>query len=495
MYFQYIHAFKRYGSTMKKLLLLSGIFITAHLCAQTTGYSIGITLKPFKNQYVYLGYYYGKIKALADSAMLNANSTGLFKGKTKLNGGIYFVVSPRKEILFEVLIDKQQNFSIQADTVGLPSSVKFINSPENNLFQSYSKFAATNGKTGAGYAGELATAKTKTDSAAIIEKMRSNNEKMIHYRDSIISKNPGSMLAALFKALKEPIVPSASKQTGGKYDSLYAYRYFKDHYWDGISFTDERLLRTPIFEPRLDKYYKSLVVPEPDSIVQEVDAMLAKSAANKEMYKYLLTYFVQQYINPTYMGQDAVFVHLFEKYINDNPEVDWFTEKYKKYMTDRAYSLMANLIGAPAQNLELVDTADKKRLLYDVNAPYVVICFWDATCSHCKEVVPKVDSIYQHKWKKEGVVVYGVMVDGGKEAWLNYIRANNLTDWIHVYETTAARDSGYAAGKPNFRQLYDVYQTPILYLLDKNKRIIAKKLTYDQIDQVLDVKIKQTAKQ
>ncbi len=479
---------------MKKLLLLPFLLVVAHLSAQTAGYSIAITLKPYKNQYVYLGYYYGKIKALADSVMLNANSAGVFKGKEKLSGGIYFIVSPRKEILFEVLLDKQQNFSIQADSAGLPNSVKFINSPDNSLFQSYSKYANTNGKTATGYMNELAAANNKADSTKITDKLRLLNEQMTRYRDSVTGKNPGSMLAALFKSLKEPVVPPAAKHPGGKYDSLYAYNYFKNHYWDGVSFTDERLLRTPIFEPRLDKYYKTLVVPEPDSIKKEVDIMLAKSAPNKEMYKYLLTYFVQQYINPQYMGQDAVFVHLFEKYINNNPEVDWFTDKYKKYMTDRAYSLMANLIGAPAQNLELVDSLDKPRPLYDVKAPYVVICFWDATCSHCKEVVPKLDSIYQQKWKQEGVVIYGVMVDGGKEAWTNYIRDNNLKDWIHVYETNAARDAGYAAGKPNYRQLYDVYQTPILYLLDKDKRIIAKKLTYDQIEEVLNVKMKQAVK-
>lgn len=479
---------------MKPFLFALCLIVTGHLPAQTAGHNIGITLKPYKNQYVYLGYYYGKIKALADSAMLNTNSSAVFKGKEKLPGGIYFVVSPRKEILFEVLLDKQQNFSMLADTSNLLSSIKFVNSPENNLFQSYSKFAAGNGKIISGYMKDLANNTTsKADSNRINEQLQALNKKLQTYRDSVTIKNPGSMLTALFKALKEPIVPPASKQPGGKYDSLYAYHYFKDHFWDGVNFTDERLLRTPIFELKLDKYYKTLIAPDPDSIKNEADAMLAKSAPNKEMYKYLLTYFVQQYISPQYMGQDAVFVHLFEKYINNNPEVNWFTEKYKKYMYDRAYSLMANLIGAPAQNLELVDTLDKPRALFDVNAPYIVVCFWDATCSHCKEVVPKLDSIYQHKWKQQGIVIYGVMVDGGKEAWVNYIRENNLKDWIHVYETTAQRDAGYAANKPNFRQLYDVYQTPILYLLDKEKRIIAKKLTYEQIDEVLNMKMKQSA--
>lgn len=479
---------------MKKNLFAALLFLPIALFAQTTGYNIGITLKPYHNQFIYLGYYYGKIKALADSARLDANSAGAFKGKEKLPGGIYFVVSPRKEILFELLLDKQQQFSIVADSSTLPGGVKFINSPENTLFLSYSKYAGATGKTIGEQLQQLSAAKTKADSTRINEELRRLNGRLQHFRDSVIGKNPTTMLAALFRALREPIVPPADKQPGGKYDSLFAYHYYKTHFWDGVSFTDERLIRTPIFEAKLDKYYKDLVVPAPDSISVEADAMLTRAEPNREMFKYLLTYFVQKYVNPTYMGQDAVFVQLFEKYINNNPKVDWFTDKYKKYIYDRAYSLMANLIGNPAQNLELVDTADKPRPLYGINAPYIVICFWDPTCSHCKEIVPKLDSMYQHKWKQEGVVVYGVMVDGGKPAWLNYIRENNLKDWVHVYETAAMRDSGYAAGKANYRQLYDVYQTPVLYLLDKDKRIIAKKLTYDQIEEVLNVKMKQDNK-
>jgi len=211
------------------------------------------------------------------------------------------------------------------------------------------------------------------------------------------------------------------------------------------------------------------------------------------MYKFLLTTLVQKYINPEFMGQDAVFVHLFEKYINNVPEVDWFTEKYKKYMFERAYSLMANLIGQPASNMEMKDTLGKLTPLYNVEAPFTVVCFWDATCSHCKELVPRLDSMFQHKWKSQGVKIYGVMVDGGKEAWLNYIRENKLTDWIHVYETAEQKEAVSAAGKPSYKQLYDVYQTPVLYLLDKDKRIIAKKLTYQQIDEVITLKMKNSA--
>lgn len=451
------------------------------------GYDIRLTLKPYKNSKVYLGYYYGKIKAVADSITLDENSAGRFTGKEKLTGGVYFIVSPSKSILFELLIDSQQHFSLSADTLNLPSSVTFTGSPDNIFFQQYTLFTNKKGSEIVASQKELATVHNKQDSIRIREKIKKLNEDIQQYRQQIMRQHPGSLLTALFYAMKEPTVPPAPGSATGKVDSLFPYHYFKAHYWDSISFTDERLTRTPVFEPRLDKYFKDLVYPQSDSIVREADMMLLQARVSKTMFQYLLVYFVQKYVNPEYMGQDAVFVHLFEKYINTG-QAEFFTEKYRQYLNNRAYSLMANLIGQPAANLEMVDTSGKSRPLYAVQAPYIVICFWDATCGHCKETVPKLDSIFQAKWKQEGVKLYGVMVDGGQEAWLQFIKDHNLKDWIHVYETKAHQDSTEAAGQAGYRQLYDVYQTPILYLLDKDKRIVAKKLSYQQLDEVLNLK-------
>ena len=473
---------------MKKCLgLLFLCFLFLSLQAQT-GYQIRITLKPYKNSKIYLGYYYGKLKAVADSIILDANSAGTFKGKEKLPGGVYFVVSPKKEILFEVLIDAQQTFSISADSADIRNA-RFTGSADNDLFQSYTRFMEKDGKAIGDAQSALVSAKSKEDSAALTARIKSLNTEVQQYRTDIEKNHPRSLLATLLQALKEPVIPQQDNHPKTKQDSLAAYRYYKSHYWDGISFTDDRLIRTPIFEPKLDKYYKDLVPPETDSINREVDMMLLQSRTNKEMFKYLLIHFVQKYINPEYMGQDAVFVHLFEKYINTG-QAEFFTDKYRKFVNDRAYSLMANLIGQPAPELDMVDTLNKARPLYGVESKFVVVCFWDPTCSHCKETVPKLDSIYKAKWKQEGVKIYGVMVEGGKETWLKFIQDHNLKDWIHVYQTQAAHDAEAASNRPGFRQLYDVYQTPILYLLDKDKRIIAKKLTYQQFDEVIDLKLK-----
>ncbi len=453
------------------------------------GYSINLTLKPYQNARVYLGYYYGDKKAIADSAMLNASGTGVFKGKQALPGGIYFIVSPKKEILFEVLIDKNQQFSIASDTSNLPAGVQFTNSIENTLFKDYTVFAGKTGSLIGRTNTEYQLAKNSKDSSAIQARMKVLGDKLQGYRDSITKKYPNSLLAALFKAMREPIVPPASKHPGGKYDSNYAYYYFKSHYWDDISFADSRLVRTPFFEHKLDKYMQNLVIPNPDSVIKEVDHMLLMARPSKDMFQYLLVHFVQKYVNPQYMGQDAVFVHLFEKYVNTG-QAEFFTTQYKEFMTKRAYSLMANLIGRPAADLDMVDSTGKPFTLYQLQAELVVLCFWDPTCGHCKEVVPQIDSFYKAKWKNQGVALYGVMVDGGKENWVNFIKEKKLDGWKHVYQLPSVADADNAAGRASYRQLYDVYQTPIIYLLDKEKRIIAKKLTVDQLNEVIDMKLK-----
>ena len=114
-------------------ILLSLVTIVCLLKAQAqpkSGYSIHLHLKPYTGGKVYLGYYYGKVKALADSSILNANGEGLFDGKERLPGGVYFVVSPGRTILFEMLLDSSQHFTVSADTTNLTGSLSFTGSPD-----------------------------------------------------------------------------------------------------------------------------------------------------------------------------------------------------------------------------------------------------------------------------------------------------------------------------------------------------------------------------
>jgi thiol-disulfide isomerase/thioredoxin len=329
----------------------------------------------------------------------------------------------------------------------------------------------------------------KKDSLKFAAQAATLNTAIREYRNNIITKEPNSLLATLLKSMKEPEVPQNNPLI--KKDSLFAYRYFKNHFWDGVNFYDDRLARTPFFEARLDKYFEQLVYPAADSVIKEIDWMLGFASASEEMQKFLLLKFVNRYLNQKYMWEDAVFVHLFEKYFAQK-SYPWLTEQGKKVVTDRAYSLMANIMGSPAADIELPDSNGKKTTLYSLQAPYTLITIWDPACSHCKELVPRLDSLYKAKWKSMGLKMYALAkeTDGTKQNWLSFISEHHLNDWVHVYYSKADDKKRVDAGIPGYSQLYDVQSFPTLYLLDKDKRIIAKKVTEAQVDEILNYKIK-----
>ncbi|MBI3234364.1 MAG: TlpA family protein disulfide reductase, partial [Bacteroidetes bacterium] len=117
--------------------------------------------------------------------------------------------------------------------------------------------------------------------------------------------------------------------------------------------------------------------------------------------------------------------------------------------------------------------------LYDVKAPYTVLMFWDPDCSHCKAEMPKIEELYK-KYKDSGLVVYAVCVEQEYDKWINFIREKNL-NWINVIDIYNISE---------FRKSYDISSTPVIFLLDKDKKIIAKKLNGQSLEQLLEFEFK-----
>jgi thiol-disulfide isomerase/thioredoxin len=455
---------------------------------KTTGRNISITLTPFKNCWIYLGSYYGKGKTLADSAYLDGNSKGVFKSAAKLTGGIYFVVSPQYTIQFELLMDENQHFAIVGDSAQ-KEKVQIIGSPDNDLFKSYSAISAVKGRQRYNLEMSLSSAKNEIDSNKIKNEIAAIDKERQDYIDNFIKQYPNSLLGMLFTVMQRPKMP-AIPIVKGKPDSAYPYRFIKDNFWNDVNFFDDRLLRTPFFEPKMDDYFKYYVSPEPDSIIKEVKFMLLSARMGREIYPYLLTKFTNKYVNPEYMGQDKVFLYLFNEFYSKG-DTTFLNPASRKMIFDRAYSLMANQIGEPSPILTLTDTLGKAKPMYDVDAKFTLIVFWDPHCGHCKEHLPKIDSFYQAKWKALGLKVYAVYVyDDAVADWKSFINEKKLYDWTHVYQTKEARDVEMKSNQAGFRQLFDARTTPTVYLLDDKKRIIAKQLSLEQFDDMIAAKLK-----
>ncbi|HEX8516848.1 MAG TPA: redoxin domain-containing protein [Bacteroidia bacterium] len=476
---------------MKHLFTLAAaavLFNTACIAGNPEGYNIKVTAKGLKPESMcQLARYYGDKQYIVDSAKVNEKGEVIFKGAEKWPQGIYLFVPPGKNKYFDFVMDEGQHFSVEADTVDFIKSVKIKGSDENRFFYDYQNFMSAKQKQ----IEPLQTLYKKVkdgnkDSAKIIQdKITVIDTEVKEYKNNFIKSHPASFVAKLFKAMEEPEIPEAPVLANGKKDSTFAYRYYKSHFFDNFDLTDDRLLRSPIFHNKIKQYMDKLTPQMPDSINVSADYLVEKARPNQEVFKYLVYWLTYTYESSKIMGMDAVFVHMVDRYYVTK-QAFWVdsTQQYK--ITKRGAELKPLLIGKRAPMINMADSTGRNISLYDVKSKYTVVVFWDHDCGHCKKEIPKLYDAYSKKLKAKGVQVYAVETEDQPKEWKKFIKANNL-NWINVMENDEYK-------RAVTKKIYDIYSTPVIYLLDENKIIKAKRIESEQLEGLIDMLDKEKEK-
>lgn len=441
--------------------------------AGQSGYKINIKITGVKDTVCYLAHYYGDSNSLKDTARIDSQGKGVFEGQEALPGGIYLVVLPSKKY-FEVMIDKEQNFSLETDTVNLVQNMKVKDSKENQLFYDYLHFIEKKHKEITPLRDSLTAVKgNKEKEDDLRKKIGAIDKEVKDYKLNFIKEHPETFGAVVFKAMQEPEVP----ENPDPKDSTFAYRYFKSHFWDNIDFSDERLIRTPLLFNKIKQYLDQLTVQHPDSIIKSIDVIVPKAKANQEIFKVVVAKLTYQYESSKIMGMDAVFVHLGKNYYTKD-QAYWVTPEQLKKIQDRVDILDKLTIGKKIPPVVMPDTLGKAQVLHNVKAQYTILYFWEHTCSHCKKETPKLLEYY-HTVKDKGVEIFAVETSTNKAEWKQFIKEHKL-DWINV------QDTEYRTG---YKKTFDIYSTPVIYVLDADKKIIAKRIDTETLENMLNKKL------
>ncbi len=445
------------------------------------GYKIQLKFTDVKDSFVYLAHYYGKPLPTiykTDSTRIDKNGVAVMQGKEKILGGIYIILLSDKKTYFDFLLDNGADMSITVAVKDLPLGLKFTGSPENVRFVDYGKFLNGYGEKQQNLSIKMSAAKTATDSAAISKEMFIAGKELTDFRNAYVAKYPGTILANIFNALQLPIVPDGPHLLpDGKTDSTFAYRYYKQHYWDSFDFRDDRLVNAPILDTKLDEYINRLTYQHEDSVIKECDFLLKSAKNSPELFKYILWWLSYTSESSKIMGMDAVFVHLIEDYYMKGQAV-WLTpDELQKYYTS-ARKIAPNVLGNLAPDIKMPDVNGKLQSLQGIPAKYTLLVFWSPDCGHCKQELPKIDSMYRAVWKNKGMKIYAVSTYDEEKLWKDFVTDKKIQDWIHVWDPEH---------KTRFREDYNVYMTPTLYLLDEKKIIRGKRLDYINIASLIDV--------
>ncbi|MDE5544718.1 MAG: TlpA family protein disulfide reductase, partial [Bacteroidales bacterium] len=124
-------------------------------------------------------------------------------------------------------------------------------------------------------------------------------------------------------------------------------------------------------------------------------------------------------------------------------------------------------IGQPNQNWVSVFSSPKR---------YSVIIFWSLTCGHCKKAMPLWHKLYEEKGKSLDFEVFAVCKDFDVPAWKSYIRDHNLLGWVNLNGKESNLD---------YNDAWDITTTPTVYVVDRQNRIVTKKIEPDYLEDFL----------
>ena len=448
------------------------IFLLLSLMVFGQGYRITIQIKGSQDTALLVASYYGDKIRLVDTARATAPGKFVLQGKKTLPGGVYMAVTPKKSKLFEFLINKNQHFTLQTDTADVTGHLKAVNSPENKVFFSYLQKSDKIYHQLLVLRKKLKQTEKKSPeykkTAAKISALRKKNTAL---QNDVIRAHKGMFVSKLFEAMKE-IRPPRNDSS----DPETRYRYVRSHFWDHFDLSDPRLLRSPVYNEKIKTFFTRLVPMQPDSVVKAIDAVIARARPNKECVSYLIWYFTVEYQNPKYMGFDKVFVHMVDQYFAKEPVANT-SPSVLKLLKERADKIRPLLLGKPAPLLILQDTSGRFVSFYDIRKKFTLLFFWDYQCHICKRQLAELVPQYPELAKKYDLALYGICINPDLKAWKAAVRNRHLPG-IQVNGTRTLQG--------NFTRLYDIHGTPQLFLLDKNKHIIAKQFSVNQLKKILE---------
>jgi len=459
---------------LKKFAIISVILMVCTLASgQTIKPEIRVIIDGKMDSLLYLAKYYGEKTYMVDTAFKKKNRY-IFTADSLYPQGLYMFVDQSRRRLMDFLMTSDQVFEISADSANYSALAKVTGNEELATFFEYYKELGNKQQLKKEITEQFNEHKDNADSLEMLRnKMKDLDSLVRKTEEEMIRKHQGSFFSVFLKASQEVLLPDSLVKSKLPDRDRRAYRYMKEHYFDNLSFKDERLLNTPFFYTRVESFLDKMIVPSPDSICAAIDYMLGMTGKSGPVFKFLIWKLTYKYESSNIMGYDKVFVHIIDNYFSTGL-VNWYDAKVTSQLIDRANSLRAVLIGNAAPPIVLADTAGKLYDLYRIPNKFTVLYFWDPDCGHCREELPKLKAYYAQKKDSIDFEIFSVCSDPDLEKMKKYLRKNEIP-WIAV---------NAAIGKTaNVKKMYDALTTPLIYILDENKSIIAKKILSDQFDE------------
>ena len=421
---------------------------------------------------------WGDQNSLVDSALVDASGHLLLRRKKPLPPGFYtFLLPGMKNLSF--LVDKDQQMTMRAKAADFMGTMQVEGSLNTDLFYQTIRFQIKQepelAKTTA------AMNKSEANSPEFQQAKQRQTEILTErkaYLDGIYKQYPDAFFTKFKIAGQNPEFKEF-KKANGDMDTMRQLIYYRDHFWDGVDFSDDRLLNTPVIGNKLKRYIKELTPQHPDSLIKVADPLIRRVIQNKQYFKYFTNWIALQYENTKtkVMDGEAVYVHIIKNYFT--PELaTWDKPENLKGLQTHVWEMEASLLGRKGPDVRAQDVNGQEKSIYEITAPIVVVFMFSPDCEHCIKEAVEVEALYK-KWKSRGVEFYGIAVSTTDAEWKKFVKDNGFT-FTNVFD-------------PSNRAIYAKYFvdiTPEIYVLNKDRIIVGKNLHPNQLETIFERELK-----
>ena len=377
---------------------------------------------------------------------------------TSIPAGVYKLVYalPQSDHNFEFIYNGKEDVVFNFDRT---TGVKFINSRENQLFQSYKQtiFAAQK-ELIQFYAQKTVDSVKYRNHLQHIDSLQNSYE--------ILSKG---MIASHFILASKPYIPSEVLTTKAYIENA------KSHYFKSMNFQDTILQSSNfIIDKSIDYIFgmHASKTPSFQDYTSNIDVVCQAFSYTKPAYQLISLNTLKEFLIKS--QQETLAVYLTENYL--------LPLAIKLKETEQMLSLQTFLrvaVEAKAPNFDIQDPlTGLKTTLYDLkDATTYVLIFWSSGCGHCMSELPEIHS-YSSKFPQKDLKIIAIGLENKPQPWNETIKM--WPNFTHVI----------AEGKWNnsIPVNYNIKATPSYFVLDASKTITSKPYLLKDLKAVLDQK-------
>jgi peroxiredoxin len=453
-----------------KLSLFLGFFmLVLSTNAEAKGFVVQGVVKNLAGKKLFLMRYEGFVNLKVDSVLIQDSSFKFIQQQAPVGNLYALQYELNKQQRLEFLIFENTRIKILFNAMEPTSSCVIRGNKEAESFAEYAKLATIVGVALDSLQKQaLPKCKNAQDSASVTNRINDVSKQVGQWQLDYLKYNKSGFFSSLLKSMPEPELPDSIAYVPGNPLTPSQVFFLRKNYWKFFDYKQEALARSPLYAFKIKNYFTVLTNSQPDSFRQSVAAHFATLEKYPLHYQIALNTLLNQAEYSNVIGMDENFVTLIEDYVMAQ-KTPWMSDSLQKVYIKKAQGYSKSTLGKVAPALVLASDDNSEMSLQKIVplAKYTVLIFYDPNCSHCKEEVPRMDSVVRALRGKYDLQIFGVCNGNDHDAWRKLIADKKLDGiWHHAR---------VGAVQPTFRQDYSVFTNPVIYLIDNKGVIVGKK--------------------